>query len=134
MKEYLIYKITHKESGKSYIGRTKDLKRRIEQHKKAKCHSLLSRAIQKYGIDEFKISVIKKDLTFKEAVNQEFLAISKHNTLNPKGYNLILETNQGREMTKEVRQNMSQGQQNRLKFGEKNYEALEKEEISLSVE
>lgn len=55
-----IYKYTSPE-GKVYIGQTKDLDRRIYQHKLAAMHNDLNRfhrALRRFGIDNFDIQVI----------------------------------------------------------------------------
>ena len=56
---YSIYKITHKDSGKCYIGQTIDVRNRWRDHcyKNSGCKKL-SRAIQKYGKDAFEWEVI----------------------------------------------------------------------------
>ena len=54
-----IYKITHKETGKCYIGQAQDVERRWKLHcsQSSGCKKL-SRAIQKYGVDAFTFKVL----------------------------------------------------------------------------
>lgn len=88
MNNFLIYKYTSP-SGKSYIGQTCRPKRRIIEHKRmlSEC-TALSRAIQKYGYDNFIYEVIAENLTIEEANLLEEQFIREHNTLSPNGYNL----------------------------------------------
>ena len=86
----IVYQITHKKSGKSYIGQTRQpFYRRIRRHctDSGKCR-LIARAIRKYGIESFHIDVVytAKDLTELNLKEQEF--IKDRNTLSPNGYNL----------------------------------------------
>ena len=92
MKQY-IYKITLLKTGKSYIGVTKDLKRRLSQHKHRATY--VSRNYQlykdwnKYGIDNFKIEIVEEfEFTSKEdSYCKESFYINKFNTYN-NGYNI----------------------------------------------
>lgn len=71
MKHYL-YKLTS-EDGKSYIGVTKDLKRRMKEHKSAK--TPLGEAIRCYGFDSFKL-VVEEFETRELALDKEFELVS----------------------------------------------------------
>jgi len=60
-----IYKLTHKENGKIYIGQSKHLKRRLSEHKRCEksddkkgSQSVVRRAIKKYGFDAFHFEII----------------------------------------------------------------------------
>ena len=117
MEQYVVYKISNRINGKSYIGRTKDLERRIKEHiNKAHC-TALHRAIKKYGIENFAISVLFEGQDFDEMVQAERELILSHGTMTPNGYNLILETAQGRDPSKVTRERMSGSQQKRLMKG-----------------
>jgi group I intron endonuclease len=84
---YCIYQLTSPD-GKSYIGRTNNINKRIISHKYASsCCSILFKAIQQYGIDNFKVVILRNDLTRAEANLLEIEYIAKHNTLYPQGYN-----------------------------------------------
>jgi len=90
-----IYLITNKINGKQYIGKTtrKDPRPRWREHQKdsrKNSETIISRAIHKYGIDNFSFQVI-------ETVNDPFLLadresfyIRQYNTLTPNGYNIVL--------------------------------------------
>jgi len=84
-----IYKITHKESKKSYIGQTvKDLEERWREHlKKTSNCRYLSHALKKYGKDAFEFKLIC--VCFDEDLNwYETDYMKKYNTISPNGYNL----------------------------------------------
>lgn len=89
-----LYCITHKETGKMYIGQSKNVRRRFARHKRDSrlnpdCNGYMSRAIAKHGPDafEFKVLVIAP---FGDYLNElEKAAIKAFNTLAPNGYNLL---------------------------------------------
>ena len=54
-----IYKITKKSNGKSYIGQSNDIERRINEHK-YKIDLAIDQAINKYGIDAFEYEIIEE--------------------------------------------------------------------------
>ena len=83
----LIYQFTSP-SGKSYIGQTNNLSRRINSHKHTSRCSAFSDAIKKYGFDKFTLTIIKDNLTIDEANYWEALYIKELNTVSPNGYNL----------------------------------------------
>ena len=53
-----IYKISNILNGKSYIGQSINLYRRLNEHLKSKSKSKIDTSIQKYGIDKFIFEVI----------------------------------------------------------------------------
>ncbi len=84
-----IYKITHKDSGKTYIGQTLDTKRRWTEHGKPSIDTYISRAIRKYGRAAFEYTVI--DVVCQMEANEKEIAyIHAYNSLVPNGYNLSL--------------------------------------------
>ena len=88
-----IYSITNIINGHRYIGQTLavDIETRWNQHrhkrKECRLYTYLQKAINKYGIENFKFSIVC--ITFDDSCNalEEFY-ISKYNTLSPNGYNL----------------------------------------------
>ena len=88
----IIYIITNRMNGKSYIGKTsKSLELRWKQHmwSSVRCdtNSLLHKAIRKYGGDKFTMSVLE-EVSDKEGNQMEEKYILLRNTLPPNGYNL----------------------------------------------
>lgn len=60
-----IYKITNKLNNRCYIGQTTDVKRRFSEHKArgyGRENSILYRAFDKYGLDNFTFEVIESDI------------------------------------------------------------------------
>ena len=80
-----IYKVTNKINGKVYIGQSADIGRRWRQHMTAEDDTYFHKAIQKYGVENFKWEVIeqckKKDLD-----EREIYWIEYYDSFN-KGYN-----------------------------------------------
>ena len=91
-----IYKITNLINGKIYIGRSLDLKSRKSKHKTTKTNTLISRAIHKYGHDNFLFEVIEycEPQTFI-LIDREKYYLEKLNPFNDKGYNLLKDSNIG---------------------------------------
>lgn len=84
---YYIYKITNTINNKIYIGQTVDIKRRFNNHKNNK-KSVISMAINKYGINNFTFEIIDKAETVKESDTLEIKYINQFNTISPNGYNI----------------------------------------------
>ncbi len=91
---FVLYKLTSKTSGKSYIGYSKKtLNERWDEHqrearrsrKKYKIHY----AIRKYGANDFLVEQIDETITLHEALQKEIELISKYNTFYD-GYNMTL--------------------------------------------
>lgn len=84
-----IYKITHKTSGKCYIGQTKNIQQRLEQHLSGQGSKPLLQDLVKYGISEFSFDVIDQIFDLSRDVDAlEDGYIEKHDCLFPNGYNL----------------------------------------------
>lgn len=84
----IIYKASNKINGKIYIGQTcKSLDERFSNHLTNK-KSLIGKALNKYGIESFEISVIDSALTREELYEKEKFWIKELNSLTPNGYNL----------------------------------------------
>lgn len=91
----LVYRISHIETGRSYIGITcKALATRWCQHKSAsraaspKCS--LHRALKKHGPNAFHVEVAYEAVDDLEAQAVERALIAAHGTLSPRGYNLTI--------------------------------------------
>lgn len=90
--KYTIYSITHRASGKMYIGFTEDVESRWIAHKRTAEHSSESRpihnALQKHGADAFDFKVLEQTADKQEALRLETYYIRRFNTFAPNGYNL----------------------------------------------
>ena len=87
----IIYKITHKMSGKSYIGQTIGLlKKRWQGHcsSSRKGISAINTSILKYGKDAFTMEEIGSYKTLEDLNDAEEYYIQWFNTIAPNGYNL----------------------------------------------
>lgn len=108
--EYLkmagIYKVTHNNSGKVYIGKSVDMSRRIVAHKNckvgAKKRSYFHQAIMKYGWESFSVDVLESFPNLDKAKDNEMLLqreafyIKQYNSTDKKfGYNLCEYSNDG---------------------------------------
>ena len=80
-----IYKITKKSNGKSYIGQSNDIERRLQEHKYKK-DIPVEMAIQKYGINAFEYEVIE-ECSLEELDEREIYWIAYYNTFKGFGYN-----------------------------------------------
>ena len=83
---YMVYQLTNRINGKRYIGFTKDFHSRLYRH----CISnfLIGRAIRKYGLHNFRITIIHFNLSEEKASIAEKRLIAKRQTLSPEGYNI----------------------------------------------
>ena len=88
-----IYKITNKINSKSYIGKTEStIEKRFQEHcqeafKERSKERPLYRAMRKYGIDNFEISLIEETDDTEE---REKYWIQKYGTYGSNGYNATL--------------------------------------------
>ena len=88
--EVTIYKITYNLNGMSYVGMTKNFKRRMNEHRngsngKSRCH--VDRAIAKYGWENFHAEIIEI-CAAEIAPEREMYWIATLKTKSPNGYNL----------------------------------------------
>lgn len=99
-----IYKITNIINGKSYIGQSINIDKRIKEHfYKASCqkdcsyNSILHSAIRKYGEANFKIEIVVECCTDKLDELEKYY-IQEFNTLTPNGYNILAGGQQNRRV------------------------------------
>lgn len=87
-----IYKITHRESGRVYVGQTKgSVKKRWNGHcspKSGDKRSIIKSAIQKYGRFSFDFEVVDIAESQEQLDHKERFWISRLNTIAPNGYNI----------------------------------------------
>ncbi len=109
----VIYKITNKLNDKIYIGQTtRTLEIRMKEHTKksrATSNSYIDRAIQKYGIDAFDVSVIEECDDEEKLNEREKHWIKEFNSKFPNGYNLTEggDGMSGYIVSEETRKNLS---------------------------
>lgn len=128
-----IYKITHRDSGRIYIGQSIKLKRRLNGYKNAggsgNGNSVIKRAILKYGWDAFDWEILLYANNMDYLNEMEIKLISAYDCLAPKGFNiktggsnapfpehlkkLFSEQRKGKKHTEEARKKMSIGQKKR---------------------
>lgn len=82
-----LYQITNNINNKKYIGITNDYKKRWSNHKSNKT-TVIGKAIQKYGKENFTFEVLKSNLSLEQASELEEQYIKNKNTLVPNGYNV----------------------------------------------
>lgn len=85
---YVIYKITNKINGKSYIGKSKEelFERRMYRHRTMEYDGILTKAIKKYGVNNFISEIIEDCIPDNLSNDREKYWIKFHNTFN-NGYN-----------------------------------------------
>lgn len=86
--EKAIYIITNKINKKQYIGQSKDPYERFKQHchRKQRDNSLIDKAIQKYGKDNFVLEILGWYENYNE---MEKYYISLYKSKTPNGYNIM---------------------------------------------
>lgn len=85
----IIYKITNKVNGKSYIGQTRyTLEFRWRQHLHKKDNVYFHNAIKKYGAENFSLEVLE-ECDLDKLNSREIFYIAKYNTFE-NGYNLTI--------------------------------------------
>lgn len=84
-----VYLVTNKLNGKQYVGITKHLERRWKEHVKVNDKSsILPKAINKYGEENFTYEKIITCTTREQAFELETCLIDDYGTLAPFGYNI----------------------------------------------
>lgn len=87
-----IYQLTHKDTGRIYIGQSSNIKFRFQQHKSAKKRTrkltYIEKSISKYGWDAFeaKVLIVAEGREYLDLL--EYNAIKQFNCLVPNGFNL----------------------------------------------
>jgi len=82
-----IYKIENKVNGKIYIGQSIHIERRFQEHCRDSSTSLISKAIKKYGKDNFSFEIIE-ECSIEELNKLEEYYIRSYNSVVPHGYNI----------------------------------------------
>lgn len=107
---FIAYKITHKESGKAYIGiTTRTLKDRWAAHGcPSRNPSAISAAIIKYGRSAFKVEQIASSWSLEALCALEQELIAQYGTIAPNGYNLTSGGDGVYNPSEETRRRMSE--------------------------
>lgn len=85
----IIYKITNKVNGKSYIGQTRyTLEFRWRQHQHKRDDTYFHNAIHKYGVDNFSIEILE-ECDIADLNSREIFYIAKYDSFK-NGYNLTI--------------------------------------------
>ena len=136
-----IYKLTHKDSGKIYIGQSKHLKRRLNEHRRCEksddkkgSQSVVRRAIKKYSFDAFDFEILLYCQEGEYMDLMETKLIQSYDCLVPKGYN-VRDGGNKVFMSEEGRKRVSKANSGRLvseettkdeiEFEKKNYYLLD---------
>ena len=83
----IIYKITHKKTGKSYIGQTRGtLKARLKAHLRAP--SAIGSALRSHGREAFTVEVLHANVPVQNLNPLERTEIAMRGTIAPSGYNI----------------------------------------------
>lgn len=102
-----IYQILNLANGKRYIGQAQSIQNRIHEHKRKRNKGYLYKAINKYGWENFEISVLEKvDDISKLDEREQFWLDLFQTYVASNGYNIckIAGTTRGRKHTQETKQ------------------------------
>ena len=126
-----IYKLTHKDSGKIYIGQSKHLKRRLNEHRRCEksddkkgSQSVVRRAIKKYSFDAFDFEIILYCQEGEYMNMIETKLIQSYDCLVPKGYNVrdggnkVFMSEEGRKRVSKANSGRIVSEETRLKLSE----------------
>ena len=89
-----VYKITNTITGEFYIGSSRDVKRRWNEHKKSSVwkkhpNNRMYHDIQKYGVDKFNFEIIEETTELKQREQYWMdLLKPKYNNYNAKGWDI----------------------------------------------
>lgn len=116
-KEAGIYKLTCSISGKIYVGKSVNIKRRLYQHKSSKEDGYFQRAVTKHGWDSFEVEILETVENFNKLednihlLEREAYYINLYESTNrDKGYNRCEFSNDttGNPVSIETREKMRQ--------------------------
>lgn len=97
-----IYVITHRATGKRYVGQSVNIRSRWTAHRHSDGDTRLARAIRRHGPDAFAFEIVEL-CTPEELNDREAFYVWAFDCLSPKGYNLQSGGGQGQVATEEVR-------------------------------
>ena len=105
-----IYRWTNKTNNKVYIGQSINIYKRFQDYKKGRFNKYMKRAINKYGINNFYIEILEKDIDESMLNTYEQKWIDYHKSYLPEnGYNIapIAGNTRGVKKSKKERKNLS---------------------------
>tara|TARA_X000000368_G_C22944094_1_gene673533 strand:- start:73 stop:861 length:789 start_codon:yes stop_codon:yes gene_type:complete len=93
----VVYLLTNMINGKGYVGKAKDLYRRMWEHRTGKTMrgakkgkmQLVDMKIQEYGWDNFKLEFLETNIDLDKLLDREAYWMKHCNTLVPNGYNIL---------------------------------------------
>jgi group I intron endonuclease len=119
-----IYKIIHKDSGKYYVGRSSNLKKRLKEHlymltNNNHHNDFLQNAWNKYGNDAFEFIIseyVENNMSLLKEYEQKYLDIIKNDRLNGinNSYNCDENSEFGGPMSEQSRLKISTANRNRI--------------------
>lgn len=119
-----IYRITHRESGRHYVGQSVNIESRFNDHRKGQGSRKLAHALKRYGPDAFDF-VIAIQCPRGELNLHEARLIEELGCLHPKGFNLIPGGYQPGAMSDETRRLFSEAGKRRMSDPKKRAALLE---------
>ena len=120
----IVYKITNNINGKSYIGQTVNLKKRLCEHKRARKNTAISHAINKYGFLNFSVEILSYCVSRVGLNKMEQFYINSHNTTVPFGYNIRSGGGQGHTCSVGLRKLISENTKSAMNRPEVRYNML----------
>lgn len=85
-----IYKIENLINNKIYIGQSIHIENRWQEHCRASSESLISKAIRKYGKENFSFQILEETQNLTKLNDLEANYIKQYNSLAPNGYNIVM--------------------------------------------
>ena len=83
-----IYKIENLINHKIYIGQSIHIEKRWQQHCQLSSDSVIAKAIQKYGKENFSFQILE-ECSEQDLDEKELFYIKSYNSLAPNGYNIV---------------------------------------------
>lgn len=83
-----VYLITNLINQKKYVGITNDYKKRWANEASVSNNQVITKAILKYGKENFSFKVLYSNIPLEEIDNLEIKTIQEYQSLVPNGYNV----------------------------------------------
>lgn len=129
-----IYKIENLINGKVYIGQSIHIERRWMEHCQSSSHSLIGKAIQKYGKENFSFQILEETTDLNQLNELESNYIKKFNSIVPNGYNIVLIDNQQHHQFNKYTQEIFYQIINKIKYSSLSFQEIADEyDLDLSM-